>query len=301
MNEKFCKMCGEFKPIDEFYESQKVLLCKFHVKEVGKKNKKKYRENSDNKEKERLKYEERKIRLWANFLINHSKKRNCENTLTVKDVLEIYSNQQGLCYWFKIPMKPSLIKKHPQQPSLDRLDRNKGYTVDNVVLCCYAANIGRNETNVDIWSNFINLLFNKPTNDLVENKLYSDLCVNLEKFNDKDEYVIYDENLNPTLTKNLNKYCELNGISKNTMSSFRKKTKRKIQKGIIVLNRTKGETIEKRTYILTSPEKKEFKLLSLRDFCIKNNLNDSALQRIAKGQIKTYKGWDCKYETIILS
>ena len=102
-------------------------------------------------------------------------------------------------------------------------------------------------------------------------------------------------------TKNLNEYCELRGISKNTMQSFRKKTKRKTQKGSIVLNRTKGETIEKRIYLLTSPDNENYKLFSLRNFCLNNGLNDSALQRVAKGKIKQYKGWKCRYETILLT
>jgi hypothetical protein len=301
METKYCKKCGEFKSIDEFHPSQKVLLCKYHVNEIGRENKKKYRQNSENRNKEKLKYQERKIRLWANFLIHHSKNRNCENTLTVKDILEIYEKQKRLCYWFKIPLLPSLISKHPQQPSIDRLDRTKGYTLDNIVLCCYAANIGRNETDVEVWSNFVKLLLNGTSSESTENILISDLYNNLEKNDDRDEYVIYDENLNVSTTKNLNKYCELHGISKNTMQSSRKKIKRKTQKGLIVLNRTKGETIEKRIYFLTSPKNEEYKLYSLRNFCLNHNLNDSALQRVAKGDIKQYKGWKCRFETIILS
>jgi hypothetical protein len=158
METKFCKKCNEYKPINEFYSSQKTLMCKFHVNEIGKVNKKKYREDTKNKEKEKLKYQERKIRLWANILIQHSKNRSCENTLTSYDILEIFKIQNGLCYWFKIPMQPSLINKHPQQPSIDRLDRTKGYTRDNVVLSCYSANIGRNENDVDTWKKFLSIL-----------------------------------------------------------------------------------------------------------------------------------------------
>jgi hypothetical protein len=68
--------------------------------------------------------------------------------------------QNGLCHWFKIPLIPSHQKKHPQQPSLDRLDNNKGYTKDNVVLCCYSANIGRNEIDLGTWRTFLKLLLN---------------------------------------------------------------------------------------------------------------------------------------------
>ena len=70
----------------------------------------------------------------------------------------MFEKQNGLCYWFKIPLKPSENHKHPQQPSLDRLDRNKGYTKDNVVLTCYSANIGRNENNVETWVDFLKVL-----------------------------------------------------------------------------------------------------------------------------------------------
>jgi hypothetical protein len=300
METKFCKKCNEYKPISEFYSSQKTLMCKFHVNEIGKVNKKKYRQDTKNKEKEKLKYQERKIRLWANFLIHHSKNRSCENTLTSDDILEIFEKQNGLCHWFKIPMQPSLINKHPQQPSIDRLDRTKGYTKDNVVLCCYAANIGRNETDLEVWSNFVDLLFNKRTTNQDENKMVLDLYENLEKIDDRDEFVIYDEYMNQTVTKNLNEYCKLHNVSKNSIQSFRKKTKRNIQKGPIILNRTKGETVEKKIYWLMSPEGKEFKLFSLRNFCLENNLNDSALHRVSKGEIKQYKGWVCRFEIITL-
>ncbi len=70
----------------------------------------------------------------------------------------MYEKQNGLCYWFNVPLTPSNNSKHPQQPSLDRLDRNKGYTKDNVVLTCYSANIGRNENSVEEWESFIKIL-----------------------------------------------------------------------------------------------------------------------------------------------
>jgi hypothetical protein len=66
------------------------------------------------------------------------------------------------------------------------------------------------------------------------------------------------------------------------------------------LNRTKGEQLEKRIYTVKSPDGDEYTLSSLRDFCIKNNLNDSALHRVGKGELKQFKGWKCEYKTILL-
>jgi hypothetical protein len=300
MESKYCKVCNEFKPISEFHKSQKTLLCKFHHNLQSRENKKKYRQNPKNLEKEKLKSQERGLRLWINRLLSHTKKRNCENTLSINEILEIYKKQNGLCYWFKVPLLPSLTKKHPQQPSIDRLDRFKGYTKDNVVLSCYAANIGRNETDVDVWKNFISLLFKQ---ELKENKIdYEIINLNkkIEELDNRDEFVIYDENLNQTVVKNLNKYARENKISQNTISSSRKKIKRKTQKGLIILNRGKNESIEKRVYKLTSPNGDEFKITSLRDFCVEHNLNDSALHRVGKGELKHYKGWKCEYKIVIL-
>jgi hypothetical protein len=156
---KICKICGETKSVDDFYKSQRGLKCKVCTLNITRDYKRQKRKSSDFKKSEGVNQKERRVRLWQNTLINDSKKRGKEHTLTVTDINEMYENQNGLCYWFKIPLIPSNYSKHPQQPSLDRLDRNKGYTKKNVVLTCYSANFGRNENNLEIWENFLNLLF----------------------------------------------------------------------------------------------------------------------------------------------
>ena len=300
METKYCKECNQLKPLSEFYTSQKSLLCKHHHKLRGRTNKKKYREDSKNIEKEKLKSQERKLRLWVNNLLHSTKRRNCENTLTVDEILEIYKSQNGLCYWFNIPLIPTLTNKHPQQPSIDRLDRFKGYTKDNVVLTCYAANIGRNETSVDVWQNFISLLFNGKSQESKLGSEITNLKNKIQELETRDEFVIYDENLNETVVTNLYEYGRQNNISQNTLSSVRKKIKRNTQKGLIILNRSKNETIEKRVYKLISPDGVEFNLTSLRNFCLEYGLNDSALHRVGKGELQHYKGWKCEYNQILL-
>jgi hypothetical protein len=158
---KTCKICGETKSDDNFYKSQRSLKCKDCTLEITRDYKREKRKNIEFRKSEGVKQKERRVRLWQNTLIHDSKHRGIENTLTVDDVNKMFESQNGLCYWFNIPLIPSNCSKHPQQPSLDRLDRTKGYTKDNVVLCCYSANIGRNDNDIETWKNFLSLLFNE--------------------------------------------------------------------------------------------------------------------------------------------
>ena len=157
---KTCKICGETKSVDDFYKSQRGLKCKICTLEITREYKRRRRIDLDFRKSEGIKQKERRVRLWQNTLIHDSKFRGLEHNITVKDIDNMFETQNGLCYWFNIPLIPSNCSKHPQQPSLDRLNRSKGYTKDNVVLCCYSANIGRNDNDVETWKKFLNLLFN---------------------------------------------------------------------------------------------------------------------------------------------
>ncbi len=158
MATKLCVICNVQKNEDDFYKSQRGRKCIDCVLKKAREYKKIKRSNPEHRKKEGIKQKERRVRLWQNTLIHDSKHRGVENTITVNDINEMFENQKGLCYWFKIPLIPSNKSKHPQQPSLDRLDRNKGYTKDNVVLCCYSANIGRNENDLETWIEFLKIL-----------------------------------------------------------------------------------------------------------------------------------------------
>lgn len=46
----------------------------------------------------------------------------------------------------------SFIRRDPKLVSVDRLDNAKGYALDNIVLCCKWANLGRNTATVDVWT-----------------------------------------------------------------------------------------------------------------------------------------------------
>lgn len=108
----------------------------------------------------RLKYSrEYSEKHWAWQLFNNarnsSKRNGLEINITEEYVLELYENQKGKCYWLGIKMIPSKQTKSLLQPSIDRLDRNLGYVIGNVVLCCFVANFGRNENSITEWKNFL--------------------------------------------------------------------------------------------------------------------------------------------------
>jgi hypothetical protein len=157
--QKKCSKCKTIKSIDDFYTTQRGHRCKECLLEITRNYKRKKRLNPEHRKTEGQKQKERRVRLWQNTLLHDSKHRKIEHTLTINDINEMLEKQNGLCYWFKIPLIPSNKHKHPQQPSLDRLDRHKGYTKNNVVLCCYSANIGRNENDLETWEKFLQLIF----------------------------------------------------------------------------------------------------------------------------------------------
>jgi hypothetical protein len=142
--EKTCSRCKETKTVDCFrkhisgidgYQSK----CKKCQYEICTDSRKAY-----------------VVKNWAKILFLHAKKHNkYDFDIDEQFVSELYEKQNGKCYWFNVDMKPSNEAKYPWQPSLDRLDREKGYTKDNIVLACYSANIGRNTSDEATFSLFI--------------------------------------------------------------------------------------------------------------------------------------------------
>lgn len=100
------------------------------------------------------------VKNWASILVCSARKRikTPPCNLTKEFILELYEKQNHKCYWYDIEMLPSLNPCDPQQPTIDRLDQDKGYTQDNVVLSCFAANIGRNITSKERFREFSEML-----------------------------------------------------------------------------------------------------------------------------------------------
>ena len=86
---------------------------------------------------------------FAEMLRSARHRNNC--TLTVQDLETMWLKQKGLCFYSGITMtferwgtSSNMSTRSPYVPSLDRVDSNKGYTMENVVLCCWAVNVGKN-------------------------------------------------------------------------------------------------------------------------------------------------------------
>jgi len=65
--------------------------------------------------------------------------------LTTDDLIKIYSEQNGKCYWSNINLdeKYNYITRHPLAISVDRLNNKKGYNYGNVALTLRVFNLGK--------------------------------------------------------------------------------------------------------------------------------------------------------------
>lgn len=94
---------------------------------------------------------------WAlNIIIKQlqqwAKNRKIEFTIATEDLLDLREKQGGKCYytwydmeyWYIHYKEWTTADKTKLQLSCDRLDNNRGYTKENIVLCCTIANKMKN-------------------------------------------------------------------------------------------------------------------------------------------------------------
>lgn len=160
---KTCSKCKETKSFEDFSVRIKTKdgydhYCKLCRVEAGRK----YRAENRDKANKSSKTSRKKMH-WSLRLLRTSKSsakaRNLQHLITVEDVLSLWENQDGKCYWLDVPLsEDELPDRHPLKPSIDRLDNSKGYIKDNVVITSTFANLGRSNTTVEDFSEFLKLL-----------------------------------------------------------------------------------------------------------------------------------------------
>lgn len=107
--------------------------------------------------------EHQKTRDWAKRLVEQVRSRHVkrwpheECDLTAEFLHELFEIQGGRCAWFRVTLRTELggAFRHPNQVSLDRLDIERGYTQDNVVLASQAANLARCDAPAEFFSDFV--------------------------------------------------------------------------------------------------------------------------------------------------
>lgn len=84
-----------------------------------------------------------------------ARRRNIEWNISRKQIEEIYKKQNGFCALSGIKMQPHI--KSLYRPSIDRIDSNKGYNVNNVHFVCSMVNMMKNKFEIN---NFIEMCIN---------------------------------------------------------------------------------------------------------------------------------------------
>ena len=84
-------------------------------------------------------------------------KKETDHNINGKFLELLRIKQNGKCYWLNIDIDFTM-KDKLSKPSIDRLDNNKGYFIDNVVLTTVFANTGRRDATILEMNKFLSKL-----------------------------------------------------------------------------------------------------------------------------------------------
>ena len=121
-----CKYCHEWLTLDK-YQATKVDYCKQCRQQID-------FETVENT----LRGRSLKCLTQSKLRSAKRKKDATEHTITLDEILDIYQEQGGRCYYSRVPLAFS----GDFQMSLERIDSTKGYTRDNSVLVILGLNSG---------------------------------------------------------------------------------------------------------------------------------------------------------------
>lgn len=126
---RVCKVCGKVKPVSIFavngagyYES----ICRECKAEREKARYQKYKGSDDD-------------RYWGRRLAaiqQNAERRGISCKLTIQDLKDCYARQRGLCWYTGEPLRIG---------SVDRIDTERGYSPNNIIMCERYVNVFRGE------------------------------------------------------------------------------------------------------------------------------------------------------------
>lgn len=95
---------------------------------------------------------------WATNIMYRAKSINKETDISKDWLYEQFIRQDGRCFYTGVKMIKTEEKRYLFKPSLERVDCAKPYTIDNCVLVCLGANLGRNDLPLDEYLAFLKTL-----------------------------------------------------------------------------------------------------------------------------------------------
>ncbi len=157
MKSHLCKVCGVTDPL-LFYPKSKSK-CKICTSKHGLQR---LEQNPDKKElnKERSKQWQNENIFRYRWLRARYRalEKKIDFNLTPEFLEQQWDRQNGLCFYTAQPMKAEKSEQF-DSVSVDRIDSDKGYTPDNVVLCRSICNIMKNSMTCDTFKILITQLY----------------------------------------------------------------------------------------------------------------------------------------------
>lgn len=145
-NMRHCWKCNITYPLQNFYNdkcvSGKAKTCKTCALNTSRNNR--YLIQYDIPKLIRKKVWEAKHR---------AKKYNMDFNLTKDMVIDLFNKQEGKCYYTSHTLIGNILD--PKSLSIDRKDSSKGYTIDNIVLCCKTVNYMKLALSMDNFKQWI--------------------------------------------------------------------------------------------------------------------------------------------------
>jgi len=146
---KCCNICKQYLPLDMFSTNNAIKKDKLslYCRECDKKKQEAKRRKTPNKHLEYARtYQAQKRQSFdyrLQMLLNASKQRavlkNIEHTLTLEQLKAIYP-ADNKCPVFGTELQFGNAGFREHSPSIDKIDPNKGYTLDNVQIISWRAN-----------------------------------------------------------------------------------------------------------------------------------------------------------------
>lgn len=153
MKTKICTHCKKEKPLDQFNKGNDKDGLGFGCVECGKKYYQKNRQRIITYTKNYIKKHKNKVIMYMNkyghtirgiyaSTKSKAKKRHIIFTLNKEEFINWFNKQEKVCVYCERTEKEAIKDKnrHCNRLTIDRKDNQKGYSSNNIVLCCHRCN-----------------------------------------------------------------------------------------------------------------------------------------------------------------